>query len=113
MLKAAVRKNGDVTIVDLSGDITFGEGSRLLRQTIRDLASAGSQKILLNLAEVGFVDSGGLGEMVTCYASVSRQGGRMKLVNIQRRVSELLELTKVSAILEVYQNEPLAVLSME
>ena len=113
MLNVAIRKNGDVTIVDLDGHITFGESSKLLRETMRDLITGGARKILLNLAEVGFIDSGGLGELVTCYASVFRQGGRVKLVNLQKRVVDLFDLTKVNSIFEVYQNEALAVLSME
>ena len=113
ILKANTRRNGDVTIVDLSGQITLGENSVLLRQTIKDLAAKGERKILLNLAGVAFIDSGGLGELITSHANLSSQGGRMKLLQLQKRVSELLQLTKVTTIFEIYTNEAIAVLSME
>jgi anti-sigma B factor antagonist len=113
ILKANTRRNGDVTIVDLSGQITLGENSVLLRQTIKDLAAKGERKILLNLAGVAFIDSGGLGELITSHANLSSQGGRMKLLHLQKRVSELLQLTKVTTIFEIYTNEAIAVLSME
>jgi anti-sigma B factor antagonist len=112
-LKANTRRNGDVTIVDLSGQITLGENSILLRQTIKELAAQGERKILLNLAGVAFIDSGGLGELVTSHANLSREGGRIKLLHLQKRVSDLLQLTKVTTIFEIYTNEAIAVLSME
>jgi anti-sigma B factor antagonist len=113
ILKANTRRNGDVTIVDLNGQITLGENSMVFRQTIKDLVANGERKILLNLAGVAFIDSSGLGELITTHASLSRQGVRMKLLHLHKRVSELLQLTKVTTIFEIYTNEAIAVLSME
>jgi len=107
------RRNGDVTIVDLNGQITLGENCTLLRNTVQDLAARGELKILLNLADVPFIDSGGLGELIASHARLARQGGRLKLLHLNRRVNELLQLTKANGILEIYTNEAIAVLSME
>lgn len=113
ILKAVTRRNGDVVIVDLSGQITLGENSILLRQTIKELAAQGDRKILLNLADVPFIDSGGLGELITSHSSLVRQGGRIKLLHLQKRVTDLLQLTKMTTIFEIYTNEAIAVLSLE
>jgi len=113
MLYVTIRRNGDVTIVDLNGDITLGKNSSLLRETMQNLIARGERKVLLNLSEVGFIDSGGLGELIASHVNITHQGGKLKLVNIQKRVGDLLQITKVHTIFEVYQSEPLAVLSME
>ena len=108
-LKAAVRQSGDVNIVDLSGRITLGEGSGLLRSTVKDLVTAGKTKILLNLKDVGYIDSAGLGEMVGSYASVTNQGGEIKLVNVPSKVDNLLQVTKLYTVFATYTDENEAV----
>jgi anti-sigma B factor antagonist len=110
-IKAAVRQSGNVAIVDLSGRITLGEGSGLLRSTVKDLVTAGQTKILLNLKEVGYIDSAGLGEMVGSYASVTNQGGEIKLLNVQSKVDSLLQVTKLYTVFATYTDEGEAVRS--
>jgi anti-sigma B factor antagonist len=110
-VKAAVRHSGNVAIVDLSGRITLGEGSGLLRSTIKDLVAAGQNKILLNLKDVGYIDSAGLGEMVGSYASVTNQGGSIKLLNVQSKVGDLLQITKLFTVFASYTDEAEAVAS--
>ena len=104
-VKAGVRHSGNVAIVDLSGRITLGEGSGLLRSTIKDLVAAGQNKILLNLKEVSYIDSAGLGEMVGSYATVTDQGGDIKLLNVQSKVGDLLQITKLFTVFATYTNE--------
>jgi anti-sigma B factor antagonist len=110
-LKAAVRQSGNVNIVDLSGRITLGEGSGLLRNTVKDLVTAGQIRILLNLKEVSYIDSAGLGEMVGSYASVTNQGGEIKLLNVQSKVDSLLQVTKLYTVFATYTDEDEAVRS--
>jgi anti-sigma B factor antagonist len=110
-VKAAVRQSGNVAIVDLSGRITLGEGSGLLRNTVKDLVTAGQTKILLNLKEVSYIDSAGLGEMVGSYASVSNQGGEIKLLNVQSKVGDLLQVTKLFTVFASFTDEGEAVRS--
>ena len=110
-VKAAVRHSGNVAIVDMSGRITLGEGSGLLRGAIKDLVAAGQNKILLNLKDVSYIDSAGLGEMVGSYASVTHQGGDIKLLNVQSKVGDLLQITKLFTVFATYTNEDEAVRS--
>jgi anti-sigma B factor antagonist len=107
--KADVRQSGSVTIVDLSGRITLGEGSGMLRATIKDLVTAGTKNILLNLKDVSYIDSAGLGEMVGSYATVTNQGGQIKLLNVQSKVHDLLQITKLYTVFAAYSNEAEAV----
>jgi anti-sigma B factor antagonist len=109
--KAAVRQSGSVTIIDLSGRITLGEGSGLLRSTVKDLVTAGHNKILLNLKDVSYIDSAGLGEMVGSYASVTNQGGDVKLLHVQSKVIDLLQITKLFTVFATYTDEEEAVRS--
>ena len=109
--KAAVRQSGTVTIVDLSGRITLGEGSGMLRTTVKDLMAAGHNKILFNLADVSYIDSAGLGEFVGAYASVTNQGGDVKLLNVPSKVIDLLQITKLFTVFATYTNEAEAVKS--
>jgi anti-sigma B factor antagonist len=110
-LKAAVRHSGNVSIVDLSGRVTLGEGAGLLRSTIKDLVTAGNNRILLNLKDVSYIDSAGLGEMVGSYASVTNQGGNIKLLNAQSKVTDLLQITKLYTVFASYTDENEAVAS--
>lgn len=104
-VKAVVRHSGNVAIVDLSGRITLGEGSGLLRSTIKDLVVAGQNKILLNLHDVSYIDSAGLGEMVGSYASVTNQGGDIKLLNVPSKVVDLLQVTKLFTVFATFTDE--------
>ena len=109
--KATVRRTGDVAIVDLSGRLTLGEGSGTLRSTIKDLVAQDQKKILINLKDVSYIDSSGLGEMVGAYASVSNAGGTIKLLNAQSRVRDLLTVTKLYSVFEDFTNESIALIS--
>lgn len=103
--KAEVRHAGNVAIVDLAGRLTLGEGSGLLRSTIKDVVGSGYNRILLNLANVSYIDSAGLGEMVGSYATVTNQGGEIKLLNVQTKVSDLLQITKLFTVFAAYSDE--------
>lgn len=109
--KVTVRHTGDVAIVDLAGRLTLGEGSGALRSAIKDLLAQGRKKILLNLKEVSYIDSSGLGEMISSYASVTNAGGRIKLLNTQNRVRDLLTVTKLFSVFEDFADESSAVKS--
>jgi anti-sigma B factor antagonist len=109
--KATVRQTGDVSIVDLSGRLTLGEGSGTLRSTIKDLIAKGSRKILVNLKDVSYVDSSGLGEMISSYATVTNAGGQIKLLNAQNRVRDLLTITKLYSVFEDFSDEASALIS--
>ena len=110
-LTANVRHSGKVAIVDLAGKVTLGEGSGLLRNTIKDLATSGERAILLNLAAVSYLDSAGLGEMVGAYATVTNQGGEIKLLNLQSKVQDLLQITKLYTVFPAFSDEETAVRS--
>ena len=101
----------DVTILDLKGKMTLGEGDELLKDKIGSLVSQGRKKILLNLEAVPYIDSAGLGEIVRTYTSISRQGGRLKLLNVSKRIQDLLVITKLITIFDSYDGEDEAVKS--
>ncbi len=109
----STRQVGDVTVVDVSGRITLGDGATAFRDTIRDLASKGNKKLLLNLAEVSYIDSSGIGEMVSVFTTVSGQGGQVKLLNLTKRVKDLLQITKLYTVFEVFDDEATAVRSFK
>ncbi|MCS7314682.1 MAG: STAS domain-containing protein [Bryobacterales bacterium] len=110
-VRLSTRQVGDVVVVDVSGRITLGEGSSSLREAIRDLLAKGNRKILLNLADVSYIDSSGIGELVSGYTSVTNAGGQLKLVNLTKRVNDLLQITKLYTIFDIYDNEITAVRS--
>ncbi|HTB11377.1 MAG TPA: STAS domain-containing protein [Bryobacteraceae bacterium] len=110
-VKLTTRQVGDVTVVDAVGRITLGEGASTFRDTIRDLASSGHKKILLNLGEVSYIDSSGIGEMVSGFTTVANQGGVVKLLNLTKRVKDLLQITKLYTVFEVFDDEAAAVRS--
>ena len=112
-IKASTRLVDGVTIVDLSGRITLGEGSSTLRETVRDLISKGQKSILLNLGDVTYIDSSGIGELVSSYTSVNNQGGKLKLLHLQKKVHDLLQITKLYTVFEVHTDEPAAVRSYQ
>ena len=108
-VKLTTRQVGDVTVVDAAGRITLGDGASAFRDTIRDLASSGHKKLLLNLAEVSYIDSSGIGEMVSGFTTVTNQGGQVKLLNLTKRVKDLLQITKLYTVFEVFEDETAAV----
>lgn len=94
-----------VSILDLSGRIVLGEGDIQIKERIRDLLADGQRKILLNLADVSYIDSAGLGALISCYTTVKREGGKLKLVNLTRRVQDLLAITKLITVFDTYDTE--------
>ena len=110
-MKLTTRQVDGVTILDLSGRITLGEGSVQLRDAIRDLLSKGSKKILLNLADVNYIDSSGIGELVSAYTTVRNQGGELKLLNLTKKVHDLLQITKLYTVFDVKDDEANAIAS--
>lgn len=105
------RTIGDVVILDLKGKITLGEGDELLKDKVNNLVNQGQRKIILNLAEVPYVDSAGLGEIVRTYTTVSRQGGSLKLLSLTKRITDLLSITKLLTVFETFDAESDAVKS--
>src|SRR5919197_735514 len=112
-MKSNTRQVNGVTIVDLSGRITLGEGSILLRDMVRDLVTKGQRKILLNLGEVTYIDSSGIGELVSAFTSVRNQGGELKLLNLTKKVHDLLQITKLYTVFDVKDEEATAVSSFK
>ena len=110
-IKVSTRQLDKVTIVDMSGRITLGEGSSTLREAVRDLLSKGQKKIVLNLGDVSYIDSSGIGELVSSFTSVSNQGGQLKLLNLQKKVHDLLQITKLYTVFEVHTEEASAIRS--
>jgi anti-sigma B factor antagonist len=104
-MKIVERQVGDVVILDLHGKILIGEGDDALRDAVIKLVEAGKKKILLNLADVPYVDSAGLGEIVRCYTTVSRKGGKLKLINLTKKIQDLLSITKLLTVFETYDSE--------
>jgi anti-sigma B factor antagonist len=110
-MKSSTRQVDGVTIVDLSGRITLGEGSVVLRDLVRDLLGKGSKKILLNLGDVTYIDSSGIGELVSAFTTVRNGGGELKLLNLTKKVHDLLQITKLFTVFDVYNDETTAVRS--
>lgn len=110
-MKASTRQVDGITVVDLSGRITLGEGSVILRDTVRDLVAKGNKKILLNLGDVNYIDSSGIGELVSAFTSVRNQGGELKLLNLTKKVHDLLQITKLYTVFDVKDDEASAVKS--
>ena len=105
------RANGDVIILDLKGKMTLGEGDVILKDKVNSLALQGKKQIVLNLADVPYIDSAGLGEIVRTYTTMSRQGGSLKLLSLTKRITDLLSITKLLTVFETYENEADAVRS--
>ncbi len=110
-LKASSRQVDGVTVVDLSGRIVLGEGSDILREALRDLVGRGQKKILLNRGDVNYIDSSGLGALVSGYTSLTGQQGQLKLLNLTKKVHDLLQITKLLTVFEVYEDESAALKS--
>ena len=105
------RAVGEVMVLDLKGRITMGEGDELLKDKVNSLVNQGHRKIVLNLADVPYIDSAGLGEIVRTYTTVSRQGGSLKLLNLTKRITDLLSITKLLTVFETFDSENDAVRS--
>jgi len=112
-LKTTTRQVDGITIVDCSGRITLGEGSVVLRDAVKDLLSKGQKKILLNLGDVNYIDSSGIGELVSAYTTVKNQGGELKLLNLTKKVRDLLQITKLYTVFDVRDDETSAVKSFK
>ncbi len=110
-IKANTRQVDGITVVDLSGRITLGEGSTILRDAVRELLARGQKKILLNLGDVNYIDSSGIGELVSGYTTVTNQGGQLKLLNLTKKVRDLLQITKLYTVFDVYDEETAAIRS--
>lgn len=110
-VKLTTRQVGDVTVIDAAGRITLGEGSSTFRDALRDLMAKGQKKLLLNLADVTYIDSSGIGELVSGFTTVTNGGGRLKLLRLTKRVKDLLQITKLYTVFEVYDDEAEAVRS--
>jgi anti-sigma B factor antagonist len=110
-MKAITRQVDSVSVVDLSGRITLGEGCSQLRELIRELLAKGHKKILLNLGEVTYIDSSGIGELVSGFTAVSNQGGQLKLLNLTKKVQDLLQITKLLTVFDVHDDETKAIAS--
>ena len=110
-MKTELRKNGDVQILDCSGKITLGDGTMVVRNAVRDVLNKGGKKILLNLADVSYIDSSGVGELVSTYTTVANKGGHLKLLRLSPKTRELLTMTKLLTVFQVFDNEPAAISS--
>ncbi|MGO9646761.1 MAG: STAS domain-containing protein [Terriglobales bacterium] len=110
-MQTGTRQVGDVTVLDISGRITLGEGNVMLRDMVRDLADKGNNRIILNLGEVNYIDSSGLGELVKTHTTVRNKGGELKLTNLNQRVHDLLQMTRLSAVFDIQKDEASAIKS--
>jgi anti-sigma B factor antagonist len=110
-MKIKTRQVDGITIMDCSGRITLGEGSVQLRDSVRDLLGKGSKQILLNLGDVTYIDSSGIGELVSAFTTVRNQGGDLKLLNLTKKVHDLLQITKLYTVFDVKDDEASAVAS--
>ncbi len=110
-LKATVRQVDSVTVVDMSGRITLGEGCSQMRGLIREQIAKGNKNLLLNLGDVTYIDSSGIGELVSAFTAVSNQGGALKLLNLTKKVHDLLQITKLYTVFDVHDDEAKAVAS--
>jgi anti-sigma B factor antagonist len=112
-LTIASREVDGVTVLDLGGRITLGEGSVQLREAIRDLIGKGTKNILLNLGDVNYIDSSGLGELVSAFTSTKNQGAEVKLLNLTKKVHDLLQLTKLYTVFDIKDDEASAIASFK
>ena len=108
-MKAISRQVNGVTIVDLSGRITLGQGSVVLRDTVKDLSAQGHNKILLNLGDITYIDSSGIGELVNALTSIRTAGGELKLINLNKKVHDLLHITKLYKVFDIQDDEAAAI----
>jgi len=112
-MKATIRQVDSVVVIDISGRITLGEGCAQLRELIRDQLTKGNKKVLLNLADVTYIDSSGIGELVSAYTAVSNQGGQLKLLNLTKKVHDLLQITKLYTVFDIHDDEAKGISSFQ
>jgi anti-sigma B factor antagonist len=110
-MKIDIRTIGDIRILDCSGQITLGEGTMSIRNAVRDILQSGAKKIVLNLANISYIDSSGVGELVSTYTTVVNGGGKLKLLNLTKRLLELLTITKLLTVFEIFSDEKAALAS--
>ena len=110
-VKLSTRQVGDVSVVDVAGRITLGEGSSALRETLREMVGKNQKKILLNLGDVSYIDSSGIGELVSGFTTATNSGGQLKLLNLNKRVKDLLQITKLYTVFDVHDDEAGAIRS--
>jgi len=110
-VKLTTRQVGDVTVIDANGRITLGEGSTTFRERIKELLAAGNKKILINMAEITYIDSSGIGELVSSFTTTTNAGGSLKLLSLGKRVQDLLQITKLYTVFETFDDEAAAVRS--
>ena len=110
-MKFSTRKAGDVVVIDVDGQILLGDGDVEIKLAVDDLLKQGSKKILLNLAKVPYLDSAGLGEIIRCFTTLRKSGGDFKLLSPNRRIIDLLTITKLLNVFDCYENEPAALAS--
>ena len=110
-VKLTSRQVGDVTVIDAAGRLTLGEGASAFRDYIRDLSAKGSKKLLLNLSDVSYIDSSGIGEMVSGFTTITNSGGKLKLLGLSKRVKDLLQITKLYTVFDAFDDEAEAIRS--
>ena len=110
-MKIDIRTVSDVKVLDCRGRITLGEGTMVVRNTVRDLLNDGNKKIILNLGEVNYIDSSGIGELVSTYTTVTGNGGQLKLLNLTKKIQELLAITKLLTVFQVFDDEAKSIAS--
>jgi anti-sigma B factor antagonist len=113
IMKINTRTVGDIQILDWSGKITLGEGTMSIRNAVRDILQSGGKKIILNLAEVSYIDSSGIGELVSSYTTVTNSGGQLKLLNLTKKIHELLAITKLLTVFDTFDNEQASLASFK
>ena len=111
--KATARDIRGITVVDVSGRITLGEGSAMLREMVKDMTGKGQVKIVLNLGDVTYIDSSGIGELVSGFTTVKNHGGELKLLNLTKKVHDLLQITKLYTVFDVKDDEATAIQSFK
>src|ERR1700745_2728882 len=111
-MQTAIRQVGDATVLEISGRITLGEVNVILREIVRDLADKGQKRTVLNLGEVQYVDSSGVGELVRTHTTIRNLDGQLRLANLNKRVSDLLEMTRLSAVFNIEKDEDSAIRSL-
>jgi anti-sigma B factor antagonist len=112
-MKIETRTIGDVTVLDCSGKITLGEGTMTVRNTVRDILKGNGKKIILNLSDVNYIDSSGIGELVSTYTTVTNAGGQLILLNLTKKIQELLAITKLLTVFQTFNNEQSALASFK
>jgi anti-sigma B factor antagonist len=112
-MKIEKRVVGDVHILDCSGKITLGEGTMAVRNTVREVLKSGGKKIVLNLSDVNYIDSSGIGELVSSFTTVTNQGGQLKLLNLTKKIQELLAITKLLTVFQTFEDEQAAINSFK